>query len=181
MQALALKSFIEYDGESHFPLENIPFGCYKSASGKNHCCTRIGDKIIDLADIFSHFDGPLFKTLTENIFDKENLNDFAALGVGFRVEARETIQKLFSETNAANKDALAGAVKDVAGCEMVMPVFIRDYTDFYSSKNHAYNIGVMMRGKDNALQPNWTHLPVGYHGRASSIVIDGTPITRPKG
>ena len=181
MQALAMKSFIEYDGESHFPLENIPFGCYKSASGKNHCCTRIGDKIIDLADIFSYFDGPLFKTLTENIFDKENLNDFAALGVGFRVEARETIQKLFSETNAANKDALAGAVKDVAGCEMVMPVFIRDYTDFYSSKNHAYNIGVMMRGKDNALQPNWTHLPVGYHGRASSIVIDGTPITRPKG
>ena len=59
MQALAMKSFIEYDGESHFPLENIPFGCYKSASGKNHCCTRIGDKIIDLADIFSHFDGPL--------------------------------------------------------------------------------------------------------------------------
>lgn len=64
---------------------------------------------------------------------------------------------------------------------MVMPVYIRDYTDFYSSKNHAYNIGVMMRGKDNALQPNWTHLPVGYHGRASSIVVDGTPIVRPKG
>jgi len=64
---------------------------------------------------------------------------------------------------------------------MTMPVFIRDYTDFYSSKNHAYNIGVMFRGKDNALQPNWTHLPVGYHGRASSIVIDGTPIRRPKG
>ena len=64
---------------------------------------------------------------------------------------------------------------------MAMPVFIRDYTDFYSSKNHAYNIGVMFRGPDNALQPNWLHLPVGYHGRASSIVIDGTPITRPKG
>jgi fumarylacetoacetase len=64
---------------------------------------------------------------------------------------------------------------------MVLPVFIRDYTDFYSSKNHAYNIGVMFRGKDNALQPNWLHVPVGYHGRASSIVIDGTPITRPKG
>ena len=62
-----------------------------------------------------------------------------------------------------------------------MPVFIRDYTDFYSSKNHASNIGIMFRGKDNALQPNWLHLPVGYHGRASSIVIDGTPITRPKG
>ena len=62
-----------------------------------------------------------------------------------------------------------------------MPVFIRDYTDFYSSKNHASNIGIMFRGKDNALQPNWLHLPVGYHGRASSIVLDGTPIVRPKG
>lgn len=64
---------------------------------------------------------------------------------------------------------------------MLMPVFIRDYTDFYSSKNHAYNVGCMFRGPDNALQPNWTHLPVGYHGRASSIVIDETPVIRPKG
>jgi len=62
-----------------------------------------------------------------------------------------------------------------------MPVFIRDYTDFYSSKNHAYNIGVMVRGPDNALQPNWTYLPVGYHGRASSVVLSGTEIRRPKG
>jgi len=72
-------------------------------------------------------------------------------------------------------------VLPVESQKMAMPVFIRDYTDFYSSKNHAYNIGVMFRGPDNALQPNWLHLPVGYHGRASSIVIDGTPITRPKG
>lgn len=64
---------------------------------------------------------------------------------------------------------------------MTLPCFIRDYTDFYSSKNHAHNIGVMFRGVDNALQPNWLHLPVGYHGRASSIVADGTPVTRPKG
>ena len=62
-----------------------------------------------------------------------------------------------------------------------MPVFIRDYTDFYSSRNHAFNVGCMFRGPDNALQPNWLHLPVGYHGRASSIVVDGTPIRRPKG
>jgi fumarylacetoacetase len=72
-------------------------------------------------------------------------------------------------------------MKDVANESMAMPVFIRDYTDFYSSKNHAYNVGVMMRGVDNALQPNWTHLPVGYHGRASSIVLDGTDLIRPKG
>lgn len=88
---------------------------------------------------------------------------------------------MFSNANATNKDALAGAMKDAASAVMTMPVFIRDYTDFYSSKSHAYNVGVMMRGPDNALQPNWTHVPVGYHGRASSIVLDGTPITRPKG
>jgi fumarylacetoacetase len=64
---------------------------------------------------------------------------------------------------------------------MQMPIFIRDYTDFYSSKNHAYNVGVMVRGPENALQANWLHLPVGYHGRASSIVIDGTEIRRPRG
>jgi fumarylacetoacetase len=70
---------------------------------------------------------------------------------------------------------------DFKGVKMCMPVEIRDYTDFYSSKNHAYNVGVMFRGPDNALQPNWLHLPVGYHGRASTVVISGTDIIRPKG
>jgi fumarylacetoacetase len=70
---------------------------------------------------------------------------------------------------------------DFKDCAMRMPVFIRDYTDFYSSKNHAYNVGCMFRGPANALNPNWVHLPVGYHGRASSIVVDGTEIRRPKG
>lgn len=88
---------------------------------------------------------------------------------------------MFSEGNAGQKDDLMKAAMPVNEVQMAMPVFIRDYTDFYSSKNHAYNIGVMFRGPDNALQPNWTHLPVGYHGRASSIVIDGTPVQRPKG
>ena len=94
MQA-ALKSWIPYDENHHFPLENIPFGCFHSASGKIHCCTRIGDSIIDLAALFPKFDGPLFKTLTENVFDSDTLNKFMALGKDFRIEARETIQKLF--------------------------------------------------------------------------------------
>ena len=68
-----------------------------------------------------------------------------------------------------------------ASVKMEMPVFIRDYTDFYSSYSHAYNVGCMIRGPDNAIQPNWLHLPVGYHGRASSIVVSGTPVRRPKG
>lgn len=177
MQA-ALKSWIPYDENHHFPLENIPFGCFHSAGGKIHCCTRIGDSIIDLAALFPKFDGPLFKTLNENVFDSDTLNKFMALGKDFRIEARETIQKLFQGEQANLGD---GVVVPVDGAKMAMPVFIRDYTDFYSSKNHAFNVGCMFRGPDNALQPNWTHLPVGYHGRASSIVVDETPIIRPKG
>ena len=150
MEGAALKSFIDYNAEHHFPLENIPFGCYQ-AGDKIHCCTRIGDKIIDLADIFQHFDGEYFKSQKENIFDKDTLNTFADLGKEFRIEARATIQKLFSTDNAANAASFAGCMKDVASVQMTMPIFIRDYTDFYSSKNHAYNVGVMMRGADNAL------------------------------
>ena len=179
MQTAMTGSWIPYTAENHFPLENIPFGCFKCSHGTTHCCTRIGDSIIDLATIFDKFDGPHFATLKENIFAHDTLNKFAALGKEFRQEARETIQKLF--TDKANEASLTAALSPAASAQMEMPVFIRDYTDFYSSKNHAYNIGVMFRGKDNALQPNWLHLPVGYHGRASSIVIDGTPITRPKG
>ena len=90
-------SWINYDANNHFPLENIPFGCYKSADGgKVHCCTRIGDSIIDLAHIFHLFKGKHFSTLTENIFDSDSLNKFMATGKDFRIEARETIQGLFS-------------------------------------------------------------------------------------
>jgi fumarylacetoacetase len=98
-------------------------------------------------------------------------------------EARVTIQKLFSKGDTtlmeiAFKDTFTYDFKSVKMC---MPVDIREYTDFYSSKNHAYNVGVMFRGPDNALQPNWLHLPIGYHGRASTVVISGTDIIRPKG
>ena len=177
-----LQSFVDYDQSTHFPLENIPFGCFVTSDGQTHCCTRIGDFVFDLANLFDKFTGPCFSSLNgNNIFAKSNLNDFAALGKEFRIEARETLQQLFSKDNEASKDALMAHAVPIGEAKMAMPVFIRDYTDFYSSKNHAYNIGVMFRGKDNALQPNWTHLPVGYHGRASSIVIDGTPVQRPKG
>ena len=180
-QAPLTGSWIAYDETTQFPLENIPFGCFKSATGP-HCCSRIGDTLIDLALIFSKFTGPNFSTLKENIFDQDGLNKFMALGKAFRLEARETIQALFTGSrDNLGEDLIAQACLPVADCEMTLPCFIRDYTDFYSSKNHAYNIGVMFRGKDNALQPNWLHVPVGYHGRASSIVGDETEIRRPKG
>lgn len=109
---------------------------------------------------------------------REKLNDFAAHGKAMRCEVRAKLQELFS---GEKKDNLEQYCMPAEGVKMALPVFIRDYTDFYSSKNHAYNVGVMVRGPDNALQPNWMHLPVGYHGRASSIVPDGHAVRRPKG
>jgi len=181
-QNSALKSWISYDENNTFPLENIPFGAFMNpTTNKVNCCTRVGDVVIDLA-VIEHaklFDGPIFSKMSAHIFCKENLNAFADTGAECRREARDTLQKLFAAGNEDKcpKEAMFAA-KDIS---MRMPVFIRDYTDFYSSKNHAYNVGCMFRGPDNALMPNWVHLPVGYHGRASSIVVDGTQIRRPKG
>jgi fumarylacetoacetase len=178
--ALRAQSWYQYEEATHFPLENIPFGVYKTATGEAHCCSRVGEFIVDLAGLFPLFQGENFASLNgDNVFNSETLNKFAALGTDFRIEARQTIQNLF--TDASKEAEVKAHLVAVEGAQMDLPVFIRDYTDFYSSKNHAMNIGIMFRGKDNALQPNWLHLPVGYHGRASSIVIDGTPITRPKG
>ena len=117
------------------------------------------------------------------MFCEPNLNKFMSLGKAARVEVRKAIQHIFAE---GSEHLLSHELKEkclfvASECEMRMPVFVRDYTDFYSSRDHAHNVGCMIRGPDNALQPNWLHLPVGYHGRASSIVVSGTPVRRPKG
>jgi fumarylacetoacetase len=177
-----MKSWISYDASNNFPLENIPFGAFMNPTTKKvSCCTRVGDKVIDLAIIERErlFDGPIFSKMSSLIFGNETLNVFAGLGAETRKEARESLQKIFAAGNEGKVPAEAMfEAKDIS---MRMPVKIGDYTDFYSSKNHAYNVGCMFRGPANALNPNWVHLPVGYHGRASSIVVDGTPIRRPKG
>lgn len=184
MEGSALKSFIDYDSSHHFPLENIPFGTFVNPeSGDVHCCTRIGDHVVDLAVLhdLGHFSGDNLKG--NNVFNAKYLNDFMELGKSAWSEARHTIQNLFAD-GSSFKDDTEGQKKALFAhdkVEMRMPVFIRDYTDFYSSKNHAYNVGCIIRGPDNAMQPNWSHLPVGYHGRASSVVISGTDVRRPKG
>jgi len=112
------------------------------------------------------------------------LNDFMGLGRNAWKEARATITSLLSESNATlrdNAELRAAALVPQSSVQMVMPARVGDYTDFYSSREHATNVGTMFRGKDNALQPNWLHLPVGYHGRASSVVVSGTPLHRPCG
>ena len=185
MVAAALKSAIPYDAQNHFPLENIPFGAFiNPQSNQTHVATRIGNTVVDLAVLESNgvFNGPHFSSLTrKDIFSQSGCNDFMDLGKDFWHEARVTIQGFFAEGNEIPAAIKEQGLFEASTIKMVLPAKIGDYTDFYSSKNHAYNVGCMFRGPDNALQPNWVHMPIGYHGRASSVTVSGVPVRRPKG
>lgn len=141
--ALRTQCWIEYDAEHIFPLENIPFGAYEVSEGVIHGCTRIGDHIIDLHELKDNFSAQI-----QNLFEGD-LTKFMGMGKEYRIEVRNKLQEIF--TNADKKGSVNLRSAEEFEPKMVLPCFIRDYTDFYSSKNHAYNIGVMFRGVDNAL------------------------------
>ncbi|MFM1874598.1 MAG: fumarylacetoacetase [Bacteroidota bacterium] len=165
-----------------FGLENIPFGIF-SVNALPRAATRIGNIVIDLdalhkAGLFSGIGLP------ENVFSESSLNEFISLGKPTTSAVRRRIQELFDLNNGELRDDEAlrvDAFWNISEVAMHLPVRIGDYTDFYSSREHATNVGTMFRDPKNALLPNWLHIPVGYHGRASSIVVSGTPIHRPKG
>jgi fumarylacetoacetase len=117
------------------------------------------------------------------VFNQIQINAFIELGKDVWHETRVALQTIFGVENKAKYEEkiLKGGAHQVSTVRLTMPVFVRDYTDFYSSKNHAMNMGIMFRGKENALMPNWVHIPIGYHGRASSVVVSGTEFVRPKG
>lgn len=173
-----IKSWIEVPENSDFPIQNIPFGIAKS--GKQvFVATRIGNTVINLHQLakMGFFD------VNAEVFKSYKLNKFIKLGKAFTRQVRDEISSIFSTENAANKDnqKITEALYGVEDVEMLMPVRVGDYTDFYSSEQHAYNVGCMFRDPNNALLPNWKYIPVGYHGRSSSIVVSGTPVHRPKG
>jgi len=178
------KSFIPVKPESHFPVQNLPYGIFKTGiNTEPRAGTAIGDYILDLSIITKK---GLIKCLAseKNVFMNDSLNEFMSLGKKIWHEARIDIKKLLDADNPILRDneiLRNECFIPVSECEMCMPVSIGDYTDFYSSKEHATNVGIMFRGKENALMPNWLHLPVAYHGRASSVVLSGTDIIRPKG
>lgn len=182
---MALKSFIEISPDSHFPMENLPYGVFKpDESSAPRPGVAIGDYVLDLQVVASAglFNGPILTN--SDCFLQPNLNKFLEMGRPAWKEARATIQKLLSSTEPALRDnaslkqkALLPAVK----VQMLLPMAIGDYTDFFSSMHHAKNCGLMFRGPENAINPNWFHLPIAYHGRASSIVVSGTDIIRPRG
>lgn len=180
-----LKSFIEIPPDSHFPLENLPYGIFAPKSGgEPRVCTAIGDNVLDLSVLEE--EGLFERTLlgSDRVFANPTLNAFMSKGRHVWQEVRFVLQNILSDKNPTMKDNKAlmdSILYTMDEVNMFMPVEIGDYTDFYSSREHATNVGIMFRGKENALMPNWLHLPVAYHGRASSIVVSGTDIMRPKG
>ena len=178
-----LKSWIEISAGSDFSLENIPFGIGKIPDDGPRVCTRIGDTVIDLAALarLGYFD---HIGRNEQVFESDSLNPFIALGKSYTCRVRSCIQECFMEGNPAQSDLPVlneMSFYPADEVEMMMPLKIGDYTDFYSSIEHATNVGKMFRDPENALLPNWKHIPVGYHGRASSIVVSGAQIHRPSG
>jgi fumarylacetoacetase len=179
-----LTTWIKVPKNSDFPIQNIPFGIFSYQGSTPRACTRIGDTVIDLSVLVELGLFDKLRLEDASVFHAEVLNDFIALGKPTWRKTREHLSWLFQEDNTLlknDKEAQKQAFYPADKVEMHLPVQIGDYTDFYSSIEHATNVGSMFRDPKNALLPNWRHLPVGYHGRASSIVISGTDIHRPKG
>lgn len=178
------KSFIDVSPDSPFPIQNLPFGVFKTATMPARVGVAIGDLVLDLSVLeeLGLFRGPEFQNKT--VFARDSLNGFLALGRSAWSKTRTIIQELLDANNATLRDDQALRTrafyhqKDIT---MLLPARIGDYTDFYSSYHHAHNVGTMLRGPENALMPNWKWLPVAYHGRASSIVVSGREVRRPHG
>src|SRR5690554_1516532 len=177
------KTWLEVASDSDFPIQNIPFGVFLTSNDIVTIGTRIGDYAIDLGAMhqLDYFKGI---ELTDDIFLQDTLNDFISSGRKTWRLVRNRIAEVFDENNADlrdNKEHRKEILFDMDDVEMQLPVEVGDYTDFYSSKEHATNVGTMFRGAENALMPNWMHIPVGYHGRSSTIVPSGINVKRPWG
>lgn len=177
------KSWISVPENSDFPIQNIPFGVFITREDVITIGTRIGNTAIDMGALqqLDYFEGI---ELTDDMFMQDNLNDFISDGQKTWRLVRNRLAELFDAENPKlrdNKKHCEIILFDMSEIEMLLPVQIGDYTDFYSSKEHATNVGKMFRDPENALLPNWLHIPVGYHGRSSTIVPSGIPVHRPHG
>ena len=174
-----MQSWIKVDKNSDFSIYNLPFGIFSESDQIKRVGIAIGDHVIDL---YAAYELGVFKDLNFDISVLESgyLNDFIALGKAVTVKVRADIQFELCNENSVLKSHPSVFIKQSV-VTMHLPVKVGDYTDFYSSIEHATNIGTMFRDPDNALLPNWKHLPVGYHGRASSIIVSGQNVHRPKG
>merc|ERR1712130_345281 len=177
-------TWVPVQENSHFPLQNLPYGVFSTGDDTKHRIgVAIGDHVLDLSKVSHLFTGPLMSS-HQDVLCSSTLNKLMGLTRDHWAETRVTCTSLLSSGNASIRDNVSlrsAALVPMSGVTMHLPAEIGDYTDFYSSLDHATNVGTMFRGKENALMPNWKYLPVGYHGRASSVVVSGTPIRRPHG
>ncbi len=187
-----MQSWLDIAPDSDFSIHNFPFGVYYTANNTQaRPCSAIGNYVIDLqcllnSPFVSSIELGVEREKLQNALAQSTLNAFIALGKPAWQALRRLLQLYFSSHNS---DSLYTDINQLQGSllhlqsevQMCLPLQIGNYTDFYSSIEHATNVGIMFRGKENALMPNWKHLPIAYHGRASSIVVSGTPLHRPKG
>ncbi len=180
-----MNCFLPIAKESHFPIQNLPFGVFSRGNDKQrHVGVAISDMVLDLTLLERHgVLGITGRTADEMLFQQSSLNPFMAAGRPTWQSVRQRVTNLLAddEHGLRDKPIAEQVLVKQSGVSMHLPAEIGDYTDFYSSREHATNIGTMFRGKENALMPNWLHLPVGYHGRSSSIIVSGTPVRRPVG
>lgn len=178
-----LRSFIEIDPSSDFPIQNLPYGVFFTPDLPDlRVGVAIGDFVLDLAALEAA--GLIRFENATGVFAKPSLNAFMALGPKVWTKTRARISELLRHDNPElrdNAELRRHALVPLNFAQMHLPIEVQGFTDFYSSKEHATNVGVMFRGKDNALMPNWLHIPIGYNGRASTVVVSGTPIRRPRG
>ena len=175
------QSFITVAANSDFPLQNLPYGVFQPQGEAARVGVAIGNDVLDLATLEA---AGLLQTGSEPVFNQATLNAFIALGRPVWQQVRARLQQLLSADCAElrdNAELRAKAFYPQAAVAMLLPIEVPGYTDFYSSKEHAYNVGCMFRDPKNALMQNWSELPVGYNGRASSVVVSGTDLVRPSG
>jgi fumarylacetoacetase len=180
-----LRSFIPVGETSHFPIQNLPYGVFRPHAGD---AARVGVAIsgyvLDLAMLDERGLIDAQATQGQRVFARSSLNPFMALGPEAWTDVRSSVSHLLQAEVTTLRDDMRlreHAFWPMEQVEMQMPIEVGDYTDFYSSREHATNVGSMMRGPENALQPNWLHMPVAYHGRASSVIVSGADIRRPQG
>ncbi|MFN4121684.1 MAG: fumarylacetoacetase [Flavobacteriales bacterium] len=176
-----IKTWVNVPDKTDFPIQNLPFGVIRFQD-ETHVASRIGDFVIDLAVL--NKSGLLGVDYVQEIFEKDSINTLLSIGKDNLRRLRDRLSWLLDERHkdlSDDEDLVDRCLIEIEKVEVLMPVRVPNYTDFYSSIEHATNVGIMFRGKENALMPNWKHIPIGYHGRASSIVVSGTPIKRPSG
>lgn len=168
-----LRSWIAAANEAgcDFPVQNLPYGVFSTAGTAPRCGVAIGDRILDLAACEAR--GLID---AKGAFAEPALNAFIAQGRAKWAEIRARLTEILAEGGDETAPTVA-----MTEATLHLPVKVTEFTDFYASKNHAFNVGVLFRGPENALPPQWTHMPIGYNGRASSVVVTGTPIRRPMG